>query len=108
MPNFFDFYGYGDYVFQAGLSYSYLALIGVILEDNLGILSSMLEIDGHAKFNAVYGFWETVFCLFFETAFIIIIRPTLFGLGLFGLVESLAMHGVYCYIVYYKKRWLDP
>jgi len=108
MENIFEFYGYGEDVTSMATSYAAIASLSHIMESCLGFLSIVLEIDGHAKFNAVYGFWESVISVVAESVFIITCKPSLFYLGVFHFVEALLMHLVYCYYVYIRKKWLNP
>jgi len=108
MPKIMIFYGYADGVVDMCQSYAAVAAFQYVVLGSLGMIGSMLDIDGHAKFNAVWGLWECIVSVVCTVIVITVFRPSLLGLGIFHLVEGFIMNALYIYIAYTRKGWLDP
>jgi len=102
------YYGYTDEVINMSASYATIAAISYVLEGNLAMAGIVLDIDGYAKFNAVWGLWESLGSIILTIIFIIVFEPSLLALGFFHFIEGLIMSAVYCHIVWVQKGWLDP
>jgi len=107
MPTIMTYYGYADAVVDMSQSYAAVAALHTVLEGAIGMVGTSLDIDGHAKFNAVWGLWESLVSVIATVVIISTLRPSLLGLGIYHLVESAIMHVAYIYIAYYRKGWLD-
>lgn len=107
METIMAYYGYVDAVVNMSASYATVASISYILEGNLGMACTVLDIDGHAKFNAVWGLWESLGSILFSLFVIIAFEPTLLQLGIIHVVEGIIENAVYIYVVYSKKGWMD-
>ena len=108
MPKIMGFYGYADGVIDMCQSYAAVAAFHYVSLGSIGMINSLLDIDGHAKFNAVWGLWECVVSVVSTVIVITVFRPSLLGLGIFYFVEECFMNLVYIYFVYNKRGWLDP
>ncbi len=60
MPNIMTFFGYKQLVVDMSQSYAAVSVLNNLLGTTSGFLSFILDIEGHAKFNAIYGFWEAL------------------------------------------------
>ena len=107
MESIMGYYGYNDEVIDMTLSYAVVAALDYVMEGKLDILGTVLDIDGHAKFNAVYGLWESLINIALTITVIVQFRPTLFVLAIYHFAQGLIMNAVYCYIVYYRYGWLN-
>lgn len=67
------------------------------------LFSSLLEIEGYAKFNAIFDFWESVVGLLLCFIFIILFSPSLFALTLFNCFFSTTTTAYYMYMTLEKR-----
>jgi O-antigen/teichoic acid export membrane protein len=71
------------------------------------VFSSLLEIEGYARFNALYDFWESIICLLFVFVFVLLFRPGLLAFALFNCCLSVTSVIYYVYLTYEKRGMFD-
>ena len=57
MPQVMTCYGYADVIVEMSQSYAAIAALHSVLENSVYFLETVLDIEGHAKFNVVWSFW---------------------------------------------------
>lgn len=97
--------GYGEGVVNSCQIYAILATISNILESSLSIVSCVLDITGHARFNAVFDFWETIVTVLTVIFIMPLFEPSLISLGLIFLVQDLVMIGIFLFVTAIWKGW---
>ena len=97
--------GYGEAVVRSCQTYAALASVSNVLETSLSMVSCILDITGHAKFNAVFDFWETMATVFTVIFVMPFFEPSLISLGLIFLVQDLVMISIFMFITVSWKGW---
>jgi hypothetical protein len=97
--------GYGEGVVNSCQIYAILATFSNILESSLSIVSCVLDITGHARFNAVFDFWETIITVLTVIFIMPLFEPSLISLGLIFLVQDLVMIAIFLFITAIWKGW---
>lgn len=99
--------GYGDRIVHSCQVYAALASVSNILETSLSSISCILDITGHARFNAVFDFWETVITVLTAIFIMPLFNPSLISLGLVFLAQDLVMIALFLFITMYWKGWFE-
>lgn len=98
MPSILLKIGYDESVAEISRYYTGVAILNNMFDTTIGIIDCVLDIEGHAKWGAVYDFWDTVFSTIATYYFIIYVSPSLLELGFLHLGLSILST-----IIYFKK-----
>ena len=63
-----------------------IAALHSVFENRVYFLETVLGIEGHAKCNAVWSFWEHIFSVTTSVIIIVTFQPSLLGLGIYHLI----------------------
>ena len=107
MPTILRWIGYDESIVEISQSYALVAAVNNFFESTTGLIDCVLDIEGHAKFTALYEFWESIICTFVDILFVRIYQPTLWELGLFHLAADVVSTTIYFIITGYYKRWFE-
>ena len=107
MPAIMNWFQYDDEIVDMSRSFACTAAISQLISFSSESLYSLLEIEGYARFNAVYDFWECVVGLTLSFFFIFLIRPSLFALGVFHLILDMVSNVYFLYLTYEKNDMFD-
>lgn len=107
MPTIMLWCGYDEEVVDICHGYVFLASITQFVSYGLQPLSSLLEIEGYARFNAVYDFWECTIGLVLSYLFILLFTPSLFVLGIFHCAVDILSTILFVYLTYHKHEMFD-
>jgi len=107
MPTIMDWFGYDDEIVEISRYYVIVAAINQLI-DYVGYnFSALLEIQGYAKFNAIFDFWESLVGLVSCGLFIVLFRPSLLVLGIFHLLLDITGTIYYMYLTFEKNGWFE-
>lgn len=101
-----NWFGYDDEIVDMSRSFAITAAISQLISLSSESLYSLLEIEGYARFNAVYDFWECVVGLV-VSFFFLLMRPSLFALGVFHLILDIVSTVYFFYLTYEKNDMFD-
>ena len=107
MPNILTWIGYDEIIASMSQSYAVIAFAANLFDTSSGIIDCVLDIEGHAKFTAVYEFWESLICTPMEFFFIKHYRPNLWQLGIFHIAETVLSTAIYFVITGHLKKWFS-
>ena len=71
MPGIMAWFGYHNSVVEVSQSYAAVAVINNLLGTTANLLTFVLDIEGHAKFNAIFEFWEALFSVGLTYMFVV-------------------------------------
>lgn len=71
MPGIMTWFGYHESVVDISQSYAAIAVINNLLGTTANLLTFVLDIEGHAKFNAIFEFWEALFSVGLTFLFVV-------------------------------------
>ena len=103
MPYIMSYIGYNGEIVEMSRSFAAVASISQIVDYCSGTFSSLLEVEGYARFNAIYDFWESTLGLLICYIFIVYAKPNLFALGLFHGFLDIISTLYYLYLTYEKR-----
>ncbi len=106
MPFMMGLLGYDGAIVVAAQQYAIVVVFNYFISSIGSILYCILDLEGYAKFAAIYEFWESVLCITATFIFITVSSPSLFAVGIFHLFFDTISTVFYFYIVY-KKGDLD-
>ena len=107
VPPIMTWIGYGGKVVSSCYYYSMIACVSNMMDNTLSMISIAMDIGGHARFNAIFDFWETVLTIV-VTAFVIpLFQPSLFSLGVVYLVQDILMTLIYYGVTCQSFGWFD-
>jgi hypothetical protein len=99
--------GYGPKVIVTCQKYAVIACLSNLWESTSNMLTIVLDIDGHAKYNAIFDFWDEVFGVVSTLAIVPIFTPSLATLGCIFFIQDIAMTLVFVYLTHTRNRWYD-
>ena len=102
MPEIMEMLGYEESIIDLCQGYALIAVINHLLSSTSDILSSLLELEGYAKFNAVFDFWTSLLDILVVLVFAAWLRPNLLALGICHLVLDMVSTGIYYYLSFKK------
>mmetsp|Transcript_12106 Transcript_12106/g.17668 ORF Transcript_12106/g.17668 Transcript_12106/m.17668 type:complete len:882 (-) Transcript_12106:94-2739(-) len=105
MPSIMTWFGYHNSVVDMSQSYAAVAVINNLLGTTANLFTFVLDIEGHAKFNAIFEFWEAFFSVGLTLIFVDIANPNLFQLGIFHLFLDILATAGYLYLTIIRLEW---
>ena len=105
MPSIFRWIGYAEAVAEISQGYAAIAFANNLFDSTSSIIDCVLDIEGHAKFTAIFQFWNTIFGTLMAFAFVHQYRPSLFQLGVFNFVLDIVATIVYFLYSSAWKKW---
>ena len=106
MPLILEKMGYDASIAEISQYYTIVAVLNNVFDTTTGIVDCVLDIEGHAKWGAIFDFWDTIFSTVATYFFIVYVSPSLLELGIlhFGL-------SILSTIIYFKmtgrKGWFE-
>ena len=107
MPAILTWIGYDESIAAISQSYAAIAVVNNLFDTSTGLIDCVLDIEGHAKFTAIFEFWDSLASTSLEFFFVKNYRPSLFQLGLFHFACDITTTGIYFIITGYFKGWFD-
>jgi hypothetical protein len=99
--------GYDNKIVEMSQSFAAVASVAQIIEYCASTFTSLLEIEGYARFNAIFDFWDATIGLSVSAVFIIFYEPTLLELGLLSLLIDVISTLYYMNLTYKKRKMFD-
>ena len=88
-------------------SYAIIAVANNMFDSAMGLIDCILDIEGHAKFTAVFEFWDSLASTGLAFYFVKTCRPSLWQLGLFHLASDVITTAIYFIMTGYFKCWFS-
>lgn len=102
MPDIMELLGYEESIVSLSQGYALIAVINHIVSSTSDILASILDLEGYAKFNAVFDFWTSLCDLIVVFIFVLWWQPSLKALGVCHLILDLISTGIFYYLTFKK------
>jgi MatE. len=102
MPDIMKLLGYEESIIDLSQGYALIAVINRLVSSTSDILSSILDLEGYAKFNAVFDFWVSLCDLIVVLIFVVWSQPSLKALGVCHLILDLISTGIFYYMTFKK------
>ena len=99
--------GYDEETIDIARSYAIVASISQMIENCASPFSALLEIEGYAKFNAIYDFWDSIITIVLCFFFMFLFQPSLLALGLFHCFLDITSTVYYMYLTYEKHGMFE-
>ena len=107
VPPIMTWIGYGGKVVSSCYYYSMIASVSNLMDGTLSMISIAMDIGGHARFNAIFDFWEAVLTIV-VTAFVIpLFHPSLITLGVIYLIQDILMTLLYYGLTCLYYGWFE-
>lgn len=106
MPNMMNLLGYDGAIVVLSQQYAVVVIINYLLSSTSELLYCILDLEGYAKFTAIFEFWESGLGLLCDFVFIVCFSPSLVALGIFHLIFELASTFVY-YGIVWSRGWFN-
>lgn len=98
MPDIMRLLGYEDTVVSLSQGYALIAILNRLISSTSDILGSILDLEGYAKFNAVFDFWTSLCDLAVVLIFVSWFRPSLLALGICHLILDILSTGIFYFL----------
>ena len=108
IPDICRWIGYDEEVAGISRAYTIVAVASNMVSTTSTIVDAVLDIEGHAKYGAVYDFWSTILSTTGVFFFITKFEPTLFELGVFHLTTEIVIGMHYFWICGGRRGWFVP
>ncbi len=99
--------GYDEEIVDMSKGFAAVASISQISNNFSSLFSSLLEIEGYAKFNAIYDFWDSLVSILLCFIFIFLFRPSLLALGIFHCLLDVSSAIYYMYLTFEKREMFE-
>ena len=106
MPSAMRLFGYEGAIVILSQEYAMVVVLNNLLTSVSGVMYIILDLEGYAKFTAIFEFWESGASLLAELFFIVVFSPSLLSLGIFHLTLEIASTATYFTIVW-RNGWLN-
>ena len=105
MPYMMNLLGYHQSIVDLSQEYSIVVVSSRLLSSTSGILNSVMDMEGRAKFVTIFEFWESLIGIILTLAFVTSIGPSLVTLGVFHLILDIVATGMFFFWVITKRGW---
>ena len=100
--------GYGPNVIAVCQKYAVIACLSNLLESTSNMMTIVLDIDGHAKYNAIFDFWDEILGTVTTIIVVPIFTPSLPTLGIIYFIQDFAMVILFGYLTHTRNGWFEP
>jgi len=108
MGSIFRMYGFEEQMVQLCSSYTIIAIIHHLTTSISDYIASIIEIEGHADFNAKYSFFDSLVEIALSFFVIPVLKPSLIQLGIVHYTHAVLSSAFYYYLTWYKYGIYDP
>ena len=99
--------GYGPKVIATCRKYAAISCLSNLFESTANMATIVLDIDGHAKYNAIFDFWDEIIGTLTTLFIVPIFTPSLSTLGCIFFIQDFAMTLLFFYLTHTRNRWYD-
>jgi len=105
MPWMMNLLGYHQSIVDLSQQYSIVVVLSRLMSSTSGLLNSIMDMEGRAKFVAIFEFWESLIAIVLTLAFVTSTGPSLLSIGVFHLILDLVATGIFFFWVIEKRGW---
>lgn len=107
MAPIMNLFGYGPKVIALTNQYTIVAAVSKVISSSDMYITIIPDLDGHADFDAIYGFVDSLFDIILAMTIIPYLQPSLLQLGLIHLAQDLVSMIAYYSITWGWNGWYD-